>query len=173
TMQAYVSEGMVSGSTARVLTFKHGVVRPYAPAQRLRWSNVEDIDHDHRPDLIGLYLNVPVAAHSLADGSFSLVDAAAQAFARRACPRGRDAVFLPVTKEAGLPDGYGPSGWNGACALLWGARPDAVIQEIERHCAAANCASKSVVNEAVVESVASYRRDARVPPPLVLDKARP
>jgi len=173
TMDAYVSEGTVSGSVGRVLTYKAGTVRNYTPEPGLVWSNVEDIDHDGRPDLLGAYGTVTVAAHSLANGSFSSVDAAAQAVARRACPPDRKAVFLSVTAETPLPDGYGPSGWNGACARLWGASADAVLREIDKHCAATDCTSKSVINDAVVESAATFRRDARLPPPLLLSEPRP
>ncbi|HET7543917.1 MAG TPA: VCBS repeat-containing protein [Polyangiaceae bacterium] len=172
-MDAYVSEGTVSGSVGRVLTFKAGTVRNYTPEPGLNWSNVEDIDHDGRPDLLGAYGTVTVAAHSLADGSFSTVDAAAQAVARRACPPDRKAVFLSATAETPLPEGYGPSGWNGACARLWGASAEAVLREIDRHCAATDCTSKSVVNDAVVESAVTFRRDARLPPPLLLSEPRP
>ena len=104
TMQAYVSEGAAAGTTGRVLTFKHGAVQRYALAPNLHWLHVQDIDKDNRPDLIGVYLNVSIAAHSLADGSFSLVDGAAQEFATRACPPGRDSVFFLLTTQVRLTD---------------------------------------------------------------------
>jgi hypothetical protein len=169
TMQAYVGEGTVSGSVGRVYTFKDGAVRPYARARAISWSNVEDVDHDQRPDLVGLYLSVPVVAHSRPDGSFSSVDGAAQAYAERACPRGRDAVFLPSTEDAGAS---GSTGWNGACARLWGASAETVIREIDKHCASNDCVSKSARDDVVVESAAIFRRDARVNAPLVLGKSR-
>jgi hypothetical protein len=176
TMQAYVSEGGAAGATGRVLTFKHGAIQPYSPSPNLRWSNVEDIDKDNRPDLVGRYLDVAVAAHSLPDGSFSITDSIAQAFAKRACPPGRDAVFLPVVDDAASPTGYGPTGWNGACALLWGATPARVLHEIDKHCGAGvklPCVRKSTLTDVVNESAASYRRDARVPPPFVFEQTHP
>jgi hypothetical protein len=126
--------------------------------------------------LVGRYLDIWVAAHSLPDGSFSVTDSVAQAYAKRACPPGRDSVFLPVVDDAGSPEGYGPTGWNGACALLWGATSQSVLHEIDKHCGTGvklPCMRKSTLTDAVNESATTYRRDARVSPPLVLDKTHP
>ena len=169
TMQAYVSEGTASGSIGRVYTFKDGAVRRYARTPALRWSNIEDVDHDQRPDLVGRYLSIPVVAHSLPDGSFSSVDAAARAYAELACPRGRDAIFLPVPADAGIS---GATGWNGGCARLWGISAQAVIHEIDEHCAHHECVSKSARDDTVLESAEIFRHDARVVPPLILSKPR-
>ncbi len=169
--QAYVSEGgKVPFSGSQVFTWRSGAVTSYEPAARLAWVGTRDIDGDHRPDLIGSYLGISVAAHSLTDGTFSQTDAAAQAFAQRTCPPGKTSAFLSVDEDdAGFPE-LQPSGWNGACALLWGATPEVVIREIDKHCAAVDCTRKSALTDEVVDSADIYRSLVRTKPPLRFDR---
>jgi hypothetical protein len=113
-------------------------------------------------------LGIAVAAHSLTDGTFSQVDAAAQAYAKRACPPGKTEAFLPIEKDdTGLPE-FQPSGWNGACALLWGVTPETVIREIDKHCAAVDCTRKSALTDEIVDSAEIYRKAVRATPPIRL-----
>jgi len=168
-MQAYVSEGEAAGSTGLVFTFKNGTVSPYRAAQGLQWLRTEDVDHDGRPDLLGSYLAVPVLFHSLPDGTFSASDPVAASYARRYCPPDKRAVFLPVAIES-----RNDSGWNGPCARLWGATEPQLLAEIDRHCRPNRrpaCLVKSVISDRVLESAESYRRDAHLPPPLLLAQA--
>jgi hypothetical protein len=170
TMVAWVNEGPAGGAVGRVFTFEDGAARAYGPAANLEWQSAEDIDDDQRPDLIGHYFGVPIAAHSLRDGTFSWADAAAQAYAARACPPTRRSVFIRVP-DMEQPSGYGNTGWNGPCARLWGASSERVLQEIDRHCgrgAQPRCSVKSALTDDVTESAETYRRDARVAPPVVL-----
>jgi hypothetical protein len=170
TMQAYVSEGGTSRAKGMVFTYRDGAVSSYAPAARFEWVSTSDIDSDGRPDLLVPYLGIHLAAHALGDGTFSTGDAAASAHARRVCPPDRRAVFLKPTSE------QGEIGWNGPCARVWGATEADVIRAIARRCSgspAIPCSVKNVINDQVVESAATYRRDAHVAPPILLRDVAP
>jgi hypothetical protein len=163
-MQAYVSEGVTSRAKGIVFTYRDGAVSSYEPAARFAWVSTSDIDHDGRPDLLVPYIGINLAAHALADGTFSTGDGAASAHARSVCPPGRRAVFVEPSPQGGI-------GWNGPCARVWGVTEADALRAIGRRCSgspAIPCLVRNVINDAVIESAATYRRDAHVAPPIVL-----
>jgi hypothetical protein len=122
-----------------ILTFRDGAVALYDPASGLDVDGIDDVDHDGRPDLVvfagygdaleacfsGFPWDHPpprFVAHALPDGSFSLEDGAAQAYARSWCPRPPRAV----TDSA-----------SALCARLWAGKPADVARQRRR--VAASC----------------------------------
>ncbi|APR86813.1 hypothetical protein A7982_12162 [Minicystis rosea] len=129
-------------SEGHVMTARGGTVTRYAPAASIDVAGVEDVDGDGRPDLLtfGPYRpetqwcsfepdpagRVELVAHALPGGDFSLKDAAASAFAKRACPAKPTA--LTVDKfDAGSMTAV-------RCARLWGRSEAEAVRAIRRTC---------------------------------------
>ncbi len=125
-----------------VVTFKGGAAALYAPSQEISFFRAEDVDRDGRPDLItygpyrahvpGRCNGTPAAAvgpallaHSLPDGTFTMTDARALAFAKQACDKPGFAVARDDDKRVDDDQTF----VNLACARLWGM-PDAEAQKL-------------------------------------------
>jgi hypothetical protein len=124
--------------TDQIWTYRGGQVILYPPAQRLGVIELRDVDGDGRLDLLthGRYridaghvcglLSMEIfpvtgpelMAHGKPDGSFSLDDAEAKAFARTQCPR----------RPSRLGADRSEIGHDIACALLWGASERDVVR---------------------------------------------
>lgn len=120
-----------------VLTFKNGATISYPPLKDIVPFRVEDNDKDGRLDLVtyGPYRSriaarcnnaVAIAqgpallVHSLADGTFSMNDAASIEFAKKLCDKPGFAVSRDEEKHVDDEQTF----MNLACARLWGM-PDA------------------------------------------------
>jgi len=119
-----VHEEGEEGHHARLVdlfAFKGGAIVSYAPAATIGAHTSRDVDGDGRPDLIvhagyteelescgaGFPYDAPeprFVAHSLPDGTFSMVDAAAKSFATKTCP---------------APPATIGSSYDAMCARLW------------------------------------------------------
>ncbi len=95
-------------------------IAPYPPASSLTIIGALDVDSDGRPDLMvtffGTGRSAPptsrrFAAHSLADGTFSLRDTAAVTWAEKQCPSD------PTLDLSGFDSGTADAM---VCALVWG-----------------------------------------------------
>jgi hypothetical protein len=126
TFHAQVAEGGVPPKGDAGATH----IVPYAPAASLVIDTARDVDGDGRPDFLvslggGLGGSAPpvgvrLLAHSLPDGTFSMRDAAAVAWAEKQCPA--DPKLDLSTKTA---DDFGQKlADDMACALLWGHQND-------------------------------------------------
>jgi hypothetical protein len=131
------------------VTYKNGVVAPYARADGLPVDHFEDVDKDGRPDLVLEYeagqshlcdvegsvpKMVTLVAHTLADGTFSLTDAVARGeLAKRFACKGMPArvVQLPADADAGGTIAETTI----VCGRLFGAKKEDVVAEIDRVCA--------------------------------------
>lgn len=125
---SYGHEG-VSERADELLRFHAGQITPYRDTPQLGFHTLKDETSDGRPDLllsrslIGGYScgsgfsadgsGLTFLAHSLPDGSFSLDDAEARAYARKQCP-------APPSSLTSFQDVL--------CARIWGRSP----QELER-----------------------------------------
>jgi hypothetical protein len=139
--------------TRNLVTFKQGVIAPYAPADGLPVVGFVDSDGDGRQDLALVYelgkargcdwqsdgyvpLRLELIAHSLSGGGFSLTDAVARsAFARRYhCPGppGRAVVLTPATKPPQDPPAIDQD--NLLCARITGTPKDVIARELEETC---------------------------------------
>ena len=124
---------------AYLYTFRDGAIVRYPPVANVDLSGTPvDVDHDGRPDLFthaGVFVQggppdgcepqqyaARFLVHSLADGSFSITDGVAKAYARKRCP-------APPAAIDGLEDA--------ACARLWASRPETLASERRR--VAASC----------------------------------
>ena len=103
---------------------------PYAPAASLVIDTARDVDGDGRPDFLvaigggfggaAAPVGIRLLAHSLPDGTFSMRDAPAVAWAQKQCPA--DPKLDLATKTA---DDFGQKlADDMACALLWGRDKD-------------------------------------------------
>lgn len=143
----YVAQCDPGGFTSGLLTPSRGQLLPYPPAAGLPIIALEDFDTDGRPDLRLAYMIgvEPVVkrcsvnydtvlrnehlAHTLSDGSFSVTDEVAVAFARAQCPTRPSRPFgdthttpSPLIEEA-------------RCARLWGGDSDALWAAFVNACA--------------------------------------
>jgi hypothetical protein len=130
---------------AWVLTVKDGVVQPYAPAAGIVFHRVEDVDHDGRPDLVtyGSYrasfpdrcsgehsaiVGPALLAHSLKDGTFSMSDERAIAFAKQSCEK--PGFEIARDDEKHVDDEQTAEAI--VCARLWGMPAQQVIQKLDQ-----------------------------------------
>jgi hypothetical protein len=132
--------------SAEVLTYRAGVLAPYAPAEGIPIEHAEDVDGDGRADLISRspYAHVasqdafgnnwPVgpaifAFRSEADGTFRLGGPASIAFTRKLCPARPEpslaADDFSDTDAAGL---------RLVCARLWGVPAAEIERAWDRLC---------------------------------------
>jgi hypothetical protein len=139
-------------SRGRVWTAPRDAITLYRPARDIVVDEVRDVDEDGRPDLItheryvgdasincgsgeGYFvLGPPLLMHSLTDGTFSLDDATAVAFAKRKCPvLPRPVIAHPDPKFEEMVD-IKESANNIVCARLRGADKGRLLSEIETQC---------------------------------------
>lgn len=126
-----------------VTTFARGAIAAFANTAEVSPTAFADVDSDGRPDLVGsapyvgegddspsgfsYNMNGPsLLWRSLPNGAFARDDAAAQQYARRACPARVNTVFARTGEiEASTAV---------VCARLWGVAPAAVHAAINRRC---------------------------------------
>lgn len=128
-------------SFIQLFTFRGGAIKPYDTKLGMPLEGSRDIDGDGRPDLLvaagyteslegcasGFSYDYPTpafAAHALADGTFSLDDAQAKAFAKVTCP-------APPTKIASSTDAM--------CARLWATDPKKERARVVSSCLPWSC----------------------------------
>ena len=124
---------------------KNGTVQPYAPAAGIVFHRVEDVDHDGRPDLVtyGTYrasfpdrcssehspiVGPALLAHALKDGTFSMADAQAIAFAKQSCEK--PGFEIARDDEKHVDDEQTAEGI--VCARLWGMPAPQVLQKLDQ-----------------------------------------
>lgn len=131
-----------------------GSPAPYAPAAGLSVRTVHDVDADGRPDLLftspydgtltvdgevdvarlegpesgGFWL----AAHARADGTFSVDDDAAVAFAKKGCPT--DGFDEPVPRDPGGMEASMRRARLTRCARLWGKPARDIDALLDKEC---------------------------------------
>jgi hypothetical protein len=107
-------------------------IAPYPPATSFTPIGIQDVDTDGRPDLVvtffGTGKDAPptsrrFAAHSLADGSFSIKDAAAVAWAQKQCPS--DPQLDLSTFDGAVADAM-------ICSAIWG-------HDLSKACSGKSC----------------------------------
>jgi hypothetical protein len=129
-------------------TFRNGAIKPYAPAAKLEIAAMADVDKDGTPDALlapyeGESDNNPAAfsqpisgprflAHTLADGTFSTTDAAAEAYAKGQCPSKPEKLIVMSSEDA--VSGEAASLTNAVCARVWGASAADVTKAAEAQC---------------------------------------
>ncbi len=121
----------------RVWTFRDGAIALFAPSRDVEVIEVQDVDHDGRPDLLATAPFNAIAEaegsgfsyaidgprwvfHSVAGGAFSSTDAVAVGAARTACPSAPGRALRTPTEVA--------------CARAWNLAPAAVEAAITRGC---------------------------------------
>ncbi|MFO0590083.1 MAG: VCBS repeat-containing protein [Polyangiaceae bacterium] len=137
-----------------VLSLKDGKISTYSKFKDTAFQRIVDFDQDGRPDLLlshpyiggetlygcGLRMgmgipnvgaDLEIVARSLADGTFSTDDPAAQAITKQQCPG------IPRHIVAKGADGSfdNPRTWQRvACARLWGVSADSVQKALDKDC---------------------------------------
>lgn len=137
-----------------ILTVKGDQVVPYAPADKLSFSKIADIDQDGRPDLqltnpyfvsvdkvgcgkpggqgvIQLVAEVSVVARSLPNGTFSTSDPAAVAITKAECPGAPKSI---VEKDRSNHFDNQRIRRNIVCARIWGVPAQTVIKSLDAGC---------------------------------------
>jgi hypothetical protein len=126
---------------AQVWSFQTGDagtrIAPYPPSSSFTIIGTQDVDADGRPDLMVTFFGTGkdgpptsrrFAAHSLADGTFSVKDAAAVIWAEKQCPTD------PASSFTAEPD----ASFDGAtadvivCGEIWG-------HDMSKYCAGKSC----------------------------------
>lgn len=153
-----VSGQWASDSNWTIVTVHGGAVVPFSPVADLIVTDVEDLDHDGRLDLVtpGPYVahvedNVeitgpPLLAHTVGDGTFAFDDALARGFARRHCPRrAREVVVRRSAPDGGASAGsetlvgvdldLEATGRRAVCARIAGATVRDVLDQLAVVCA--------------------------------------
>ena len=167
---------------AYIVQAKNGSAQIYPPAKDLPIFRVEDVDRDGRPDFISygpyrafaparcngapaLFNGPPMLIHSLADGTFSLTDDKAVAFAKQQCEKPGFAVARDDQKRVDDEQTF----VNVACARLWGMPEAQAVSEVARSCNAirgeASC-KESTLTACVYP--AEMTKWARAKPPLTI-----
>jgi hypothetical protein len=172
----YAHEG-ADGYDGAVLTFRGGAIVPYAPADGLRPEEARDVDGDGRVDLLSRRPYVDegddspsgftydmrgplLLAHALPGGAFARDDAAAKAFARKACPAKNPKVFDPSPEADARNDVV--------CARIWGLSAAAVTRVIETHCAGVKESESARMRHARCGDVRVLEKWAALTPPVAL-----
>jgi len=181
-----VSESGLSHVTrqGRVWSGHEGIAL-YAAARDIVIEDVRDVDGDGRPDLLTRdpyvgsatitcgsgdpypVLGPLLAAHALPGGAFSRGDSVAVDRARRECPTRPATALRPDPAVAGAVD-LVASAHAIACARLWGARAEPIVAAV-----AAGCRPTAGAVCAPCDDPALLERWARLPPPLVIEAAKP
>ncbi|HEY1959503.1 MAG TPA: hypothetical protein VGH28_28020 [Polyangiaceae bacterium] len=167
-------------SLAYIVQAKNGAAQIYPPAKDLPIFRVEDVDRDGRPDFISygpyrtfapgrcngapaLFNGPPMLIHSLPDGTFSMVDDKAVAFAKQQCDKPGFTVARDDQKRVDDEQTF----VNIACARLWGMSAADAAAAVARSCNAirgeASC-KESTLTACVYP--AEMTQWARAKPPL-------
>jgi hypothetical protein len=128
--------------SGQLLTARGGSIAPYPRAAGINIQFMDDIDEDGRPDLLTFGPYVPestscgpepnsqqyvyLAAHSLLGGGFSMTDAEAIAYAKRACPEKPRAIEIDKLGANSMLDVR--------CARLWGMSSQDAVKAIQKAC---------------------------------------
>jgi len=172
-----------SFSVAQVWTVRDGQIVPYPPAAHLAATEVEDGDHDGRPDLVthlgyaslsgsrgsGFeynFLGPRFLAHATTRGEFSTDDAAARDFARQACAPLRGSIVVEHTDLSGHPVDDRSTAHAIVCARMYGTDADAIVPVVQRACAPRDPSPEA---EPRCDNVELLEDWARRPPPFRLD----
>jgi hypothetical protein len=174
----HVADGVgYARSEGSLWTVREGVIVPYERAKSIDILDVVDLDGDGRPDLLtlgpyhpdpapaceGIDANprpiVPLVAHSLPDGGFSMTDEVAVKFAAKECSS------APAKIEVSWSGGEEPLRAI-RCARLWGASETQVTAAVHRTCSheATDCAPR----KSVCLGYETMMAWARATPPLIL-----
>ena len=167
---------------AYIVQFKNGAAQLYPPAIGLPIFRVEDVDRDGRPDFVsyGPYrsriparcngapaqvVGPPLLIHSLANGTFSMTDANAVAFAKQQCDKPGFSVARDDEKRVDDDQTF----VNVACARLWGMPAAQAASAVARSCTAirgdAGCKESSLLSCVYPAEMTKW---ARATPPLTL-----
>ena len=164
----------------RVWTFHDGVVALYPPAANINVRDVQDVDHDGRPDLltVGPFADTAespgspyeltgprLVAHARPDGRFAMDDEVARAAAQKVCPElPKNLVVKLRDLSLGEVIDCQATATNVACSRLWGATPVALRARIEREYPRTEAANLSCDKDALL------RLASRAPVPLQLPR---
>lgn len=181
-----VSESGLGNVTRRGRVWSgRDAIAPYPAARDIVIEDVRDIDGDGRPDLLtrdpyagsatitcGSEDPYPVlgpllVAHALPGGTFSRGDSVAVDRARRECPTRPATLLRPDAASAGAID-LVASAHDIACARLWGALAEPIVAAV-----AAGCRRTAGAVCAPCDDPALLERWARLPPPLLIEAAKP
>jgi hypothetical protein len=167
---------------AYIVEFKNGTVEPYPPAKDLPIFRVEDVDRDGRPDFVsyGPYrarisgrcdgspaqvVGPAMLVHSLPNGSFSMTDDRAVAFAKQHCEKPGFSIARDEEKHVDDDQTF----VNVACARLWGMSEAQAVSLVGSSCVAirgdASCKQSSLTSCVYPTEMMTW---ARAKPPLLL-----
>jgi hypothetical protein len=167
---------------AYIVEFKNGTVQPYPPAKDLPIFRVEDVDRDGRPDFVsyGPYrARIParcngapaqvvgpaMLVHSLPNGTFSMTDDRAIAFAKQHCEKPGFTVARDDERHVDDDQTF----VNIACARLWGMSEAQAVSTVGSSCVAlrgeAGCKESSLTSCVYPTEMMTW---ARAKPPLLL-----
>ncbi len=167
---------------AYIVEFKNGSPQIYPPSKDLPIFRVEDVDRDGRPDFVsyGPYRARPPArcngapsqvvgpallVHSLANGTFSMTDENAIAFAKQHCEKPGFSVARDDEKRVDDDQTF----VNIACARLWGMSEAQAVASVQSSCSAirgdAACKDSSLTSCVYPAEMTAW---ARAKPPLTL-----
>lgn len=168
---------------AYIVQIKNGSAQLYPPANGLPIFRVEDFDRDGRPDFVsyGPYrsrvparcnnaqaaqvVGPPLLIHSLPNGTFSMTDDKALAFAKQQCEKPGFTVARDDQKKVDDDQTF----VNIACARLWGMSESQAVQAVARSCTAirgeASCKESSLLSCVYPAEMTQW---ARAKPPLIL-----
>jgi len=171
-----------SFSRGRLFALNGGRITPYEPAKDLLVEELIDFDGDNHLDVVtfgpydvgaescasgfGYRISGPqLLAHQLADGTFSMTDTAAQAFAKKSCPKPPSKLLV---MENGYPD-MSVASRNVACSALWGATKEAVGRKVRAECAALPPTPSDCSQACDLQTLL---KAAQTVPPLTIGKVR-
>jgi len=168
---------------AYIVQMKNGAAQMYAPAAGLPIFRVEDVDRDGRPDFVsyGPYrsriparcnntqaaqvVGPPLLIHALPNGTFSMTDDKAIAFAKQQCEKPGFTVARDDQKKVDDDQTF----VNIACARLWGMSESQAVAAVQRSCTAirgeASCKESSLLSCVYPAEMTQW---ARAKPPLTL-----
>jgi hypothetical protein len=167
---------------AYIVEIKNGTVEPYPPAKDLPIFRVEDVDRDGRPDFVsyGPYrarigarcngapaqvVGPAMLVHSLPNGTFSMTDDRAIAFAKQHCEKPGFTIARDDEKRVDDDQTF----TNIACARLWGMSEAQAVSSVASSCVAirgdASCKESSLTSCVYPAEMMAW---ARAKPPLSL-----
>ncbi len=167
---------------AYIIELKNGTAQPYPPAKDLPIFRVEDVDRDGRPDFVsyGPYrarlgarcngapaqvVGPPMLVHSLPNGTFSMTDDRAIAFAKQHCEKPGFSVARDDEKRVDDDQTF----VNIACARLWGMSEAQAVSLVAQSCNAirgeASCKDSAMTTCVYPAEMTAW---ARAKPPLLL-----
>ena len=167
---------------AYIVEFKNGAAQLYAPAKDLPIFRVEDVDRDGRPDFVsyGPYrarigarcngqpaqvVGPAMLVHSLPNGTFSMTDDKAIAFAKQHCEKPGFSVARDDEKHVDDDQTF----VNIACARMWGMSEAQAVSAVASSCTAirgeASCKDSALTSCVYPAEMTAW---ARAKPPLLL-----